>query len=114
MARRFEDLKPDLSGVMLEAIQKAFGFRQMTPVQAATIPLFLKHKDVCVEATTGSGKTLAFAIPVLEMLLRGAIAIAGGNTERSEKQPVLPLHSVGAMVCFFPCLLTRFDAPSLT
>ncbi|KAH9248273.1 hypothetical protein BASA81_014075 [Batrachochytrium salamandrivorans] len=42
----------------------------MTPVQASTVPLFMKHKDVVVEAVTGSGKTLAFVIPVLEMLLR--------------------------------------------
>jgi ATP-dependent RNA helicase DDX55/SPB4 len=42
----------------------------MTPVQASTIPLFLKHKDVVVEAVTGSGKTLAFVIPILERLAR--------------------------------------------
>ncbi len=42
----------------------------MTPVQASTIPLFMKHKDVVVEAVTGSGKTLAFVIPVLEKLIR--------------------------------------------
>ena len=42
----------------------------MTPVQASTIPLFMKHKDVVVEAVTGSGKTLAFAIPILERLVR--------------------------------------------
>lgn len=42
----------------------------MTPVQASTIPLFMKHKDVVVEAVTGSGKTLAFVIPVLEKLVR--------------------------------------------
>ncbi|KAL0574531.1 ATP-dependent rRNA helicase spb4 [Marasmius crinis-equi] len=41
----------------------------MTPVQASTIPLFMKHKDVVVEAVTGSGKTLAFVIPVLEKLI---------------------------------------------
>lgn len=38
--------------------------------QAATIPLFLTNKDVCVEAVTGSGKTLAFVVPVVEMILR--------------------------------------------
>ena len=38
--------------------------------QAATIPLFLSNKDVCVEAVTGSGKTLAFVVPVIEMILR--------------------------------------------
>lgn len=42
----------------------------MTPVQASTIPLFMKHKDVVVEAVTGSGKTLAFVIPILEKLVR--------------------------------------------
>ncbi|KAG9079996.1 ATP-dependent rRNA helicase spb4, partial [Ceratobasidium sp. 370] len=42
----------------------------MTPVQASTIPLFMKHKDVVVEAVTGSGKTLAFVIPVIEKLVR--------------------------------------------
>jgi superfamily II DNA/RNA helicase len=40
----------------------------MTPVQASTIPVFLKNKDVVVEAVTGSGKTLAFLIPLMERL----------------------------------------------
>ncbi|KAH9934702.1 P-loop containing nucleoside triphosphate hydrolase protein [Fomitopsis serialis] len=48
----------------------SMGFARMTPVQASTIPLFMKHKDVVVEAVTGSGKTLAFVIPVLEKLIR--------------------------------------------
>ena len=46
------------------------GHTKMTPVQAATIPLFMQHKDVVVEAVTGSGKTLAFVIPILEKLIR--------------------------------------------
>ena len=46
------------------------GYTQMTPVQAATIPLFMQNKDVVVEAVTGSGKTLAFVIPILEKLIR--------------------------------------------
>ena len=41
-------------------------FRQ----QAATIPQFLAHKDVVVEAVTGSGKTLAFVVPILQILHR--------------------------------------------
>lgn len=48
----------------------SMNFSQMTPVQASTIPLFMGHKDVVVEAVTGSGKTLAFLIPVVERLLR--------------------------------------------
>jgi ATP-dependent RNA helicase DDX55/SPB4 len=46
------------------------GHTKMTPVQASTIPLFMKHRDVVVEAVTGSGKTLAFVIPILERLVR--------------------------------------------
>lgn len=51
-------------------VVRDMGFEQMTPVQAGTIPLFLQHKDVVVEAVTGSGKTLAFVLPVLERLSR--------------------------------------------
>lgn len=58
-------LHPGVLGVLQE-----LGFPYMTPVQSATIPLFLKNKDVAAEAVTGSGKTLAFVIPVLEILLR--------------------------------------------
>lgn len=46
------------------------GFTHMTPVQSATIPLFMSNKDIAAEAVTGSGKTLAFVIPILEILLR--------------------------------------------
>ena len=42
----------------------------MTPVQSATIPLFMSNKDVAVEAVTGSGKTLAFVIPIIEVLTK--------------------------------------------
>ncbi|KAG6836515.1 hypothetical protein H0H93_007192 [Arthromyces matolae] len=59
----------DLAFLGLEVIQ-SMGHTQMTPVQASTIPLFMKHKDVVVEAVTGSGKTLAFVIPILEKLIR--------------------------------------------
>ncbi|KAM8960737.1 ATP-dependent RNA helicase DDX55 [Pelodytes ibericus] len=45
-------------------------FTHMTPVQSATIPLFMKNKDIAAEAITGSGKTLAFVIPLLEILLK--------------------------------------------
>lgn len=51
-------------------VVQSMGFSQMTPVQAATIPLLVQHKDVVVEAVTGSGKTLAFIIPILERLVR--------------------------------------------
>ena len=42
----------------------------MTDIQAKSIPVSLKGKDVLGAAQTGSGKTLAFLIPVLEILYR--------------------------------------------
>ncbi|KAJ9479736.1 ATP-dependent rRNA helicase SPB4 [Pseudozyma hubeiensis] len=68
-AGRWTKLSPPLTPWILSLLSD-LSFAQMTPVQASTIPLFLSHKDVVVEAVTGSGKTLAFVIPVLEMLLR--------------------------------------------
>mmetsp|Transcript_14045 Transcript_14045/g.20998 ORF Transcript_14045/g.20998 Transcript_14045/m.20998 type:complete len:747 (-) Transcript_14045:29-2269(-) len=68
-APKFSELTPALSLSALNAIQ-SFGFEQATPVQAAVIPLFMAHKDVCVQATTGSGKTLAFGVPLFEILQR--------------------------------------------
>ncbi|OAX81437.1 ATP-dependent rRNA helicase SPB4 [Emergomyces africanus] len=68
-SRAWDALTPPLSEWILDAIS-TMGFSRMTPVQASTIPLFMAHKDVVVEAVTGSGKTLAFLIPVVERLLR--------------------------------------------
>ncbi|KAM4053958.1 ATP-dependent RNA helicase DDX55 [Anomaloglossus baeobatrachus] len=59
-------------------------FSHMTPVQAATIPLFMSNKDIAAEAITGSGKTLAFVIPLLEILLR--------------REGKLKKHQVGAII----------------
>jgi ATP-dependent RNA helicase DDX55/SPB4 len=81
--RAWEALTPSLSQWILDATA-GMGFGKMTPVQASTIPLFLGHKDVVVEAVTGSGKTLAFLIPVIEKLLR--------NEEPTKK------HHVGAII----------------
>ncbi|KAL3650313.1 DEAD-box ATP-dependent RNA helicase 18 [Castilleja foliolosa] len=66
---RFSDLSPPLSEPVLEALTSS-GFDFCTPVQAATIPLMCKYKDVAVDAATGSGKTLAFVIPLVEILRR--------------------------------------------
>ncbi|KAG9036816.1 ATP-dependent rRNA helicase spb4 [Tulasnella sp. JGI-2019a] len=69
IAGSWETLSPPLTPWILDVVH-AMGFQQMTPVQASTIPLFMKNKDVVVEAVTGSGKTLAFVIPILERLIR--------------------------------------------
>ncbi|KAF9075786.1 DEAD-domain-containing protein [Rhodocollybia butyracea] len=65
----WNSLPDSLTPWILDVIE-SMGHTKMTPVQASTIPLFMKHKDVVVEAVTGSGKTLAFVIPVLEKLIR--------------------------------------------
>ncbi|PFH52747.1 hypothetical protein AMATHDRAFT_73879 [Amanita thiersii Skay4041] len=76
-------LPASLTPWILDVIH-SMGYSNMTPVQASTIPLFMKHKDVVVEAVTGSGKTLAFVIPILEKLIR-----------RSQK---LRMNEIGALV----------------
>ncbi len=65
----FANADPPLSPETL-AVLSDLGFSHMTAVQQATLPLFLGHKDVAVEACTGSGKTLAFVVPIVELLLR--------------------------------------------
>ena len=62
-------LRADLTSTSLDVIQ-SMGHTRMTPVQASSIPLFMRHKDVVVEAVTGSGKTLAYVLPILEKLIR--------------------------------------------
>ncbi|XP_067395788.1 ATP-dependent RNA helicase DDX55 [Emydura macquarii macquarii] len=66
---KWESLPVTLSPGVLQTLRE-LGFPHMTPVQSATIPLFMNNKDVAAEAITGSGKTLAFVIPILEILLR--------------------------------------------
>jgi len=56
-----------LSPVLLETIAQ-LGFKQMTEVQAQSLPLILDQQDVIAQAKTGSGKTLAFALGVLSKL----------------------------------------------
>jgi superfamily II DNA/RNA helicase len=69
-AGRWEAVQPPLSHAVLQVLRDQLCFTSMTPVQSATLPLFLGHKDVAVQACTGSGKTLAFVVPLLELLLR--------------------------------------------
>ncbi|KAK2185955.1 hypothetical protein NP493_218g04013 [Ridgeia piscesae] len=69
MDQSWSSLKVTLSKPIRRTL-KELGFKRMTPVQAACIPLFMTNKDVAAEAITGSGKTLAFVIPLLEILLR--------------------------------------------
>ncbi|KIJ63585.1 hypothetical protein HYDPIDRAFT_29379 [Hydnomerulius pinastri MD-312] len=68
-----EDLKAfadlPISHLTKRGLKKNF-FVDMTDIQASSIPVSLKGKDVLGAARTGSGKTLAFLIPTLEILYR--------------------------------------------
>ena len=45
------------------------GFEFCTPIQAQSIPIALKGKDVAGEAQTGTGKTAAFMVACIQHLL---------------------------------------------
>ncbi|KAG2206278.1 hypothetical protein INT47_007292 [Mucor saturninus] len=82
-AGSFRSLETPLSESILSTLDE-MGFETMTPVQSGAIPLFMKNKDVVVEAVTGSGKTLSFVVPILEKLLR--------------REEPLKNHEIGAVV----------------
>jgi len=44
------------------------GYKEMTPIQAASLPLTLAGEDVIAKAKTGSGKTAAFGLGMLHKL----------------------------------------------
>ncbi|HYQ37883.1 MAG TPA: ATP-dependent RNA helicase DbpA [Pseudomonas sp.] len=46
----------------------ALGYRQMTPIQAQSLPIILAGHDLIAQAKTGSGKTCAFALGLLAPL----------------------------------------------
>lgn len=88
----FEDFRPSLSSSTLESVEKvlcgsakgegkgcSIPIPPPTPVQKATIPLLLTHRDVTVRALTGSGKTLSYLVPALELILRSGDGSGGAN-----------------------------------
>ena len=56
-----------LHPAMLDNLQQ-LGYLQMTPIQAASLPLTLQGRDLIAQASTGSGKTAAFGLPLLDRL----------------------------------------------
>jgi ATP-independent RNA helicase DbpA len=69
----------DFSGLELsEPLHRSLsevGYTEMTPVQAASLPLILAGRDVVAQARTGSGKTAAFALGLLSTLDAAAVRL---------------------------------------
>jgi len=63
--RSFRELP--LSPSMLATLDQ-LGYRTMTPIQAASLPIALSGQDLIAQAKTGSGKTAAFALSLLTNL----------------------------------------------
>jgi len=96
----FESLQPALSDGVISYIKQQ-QFERMTPVQAATIPLFMASKDVAVQAVTGSGKTLAFLIPLVETVLKRKRKSAeiGAVVLSPTRELATQTHSVAKALC---------------
>lgn len=62
---RFDET--ELTAPILRAVAE-MGFEEMTPIQAAAIPVVLEGKDIIGQAQTGTGKTAAFGIPLLQQV----------------------------------------------
>jgi ATP-independent RNA helicase DbpA len=56
-----------LSHAVLANLQQ-LGYMEMTPIQAASLPIALAGTDLIAQAQTGSGKTAAFALAMLAKL----------------------------------------------
>ncbi len=58
---------------VIEPILKALsneGYTHPTPIQAKSLPILLRNKDLLGCAQTGTGKTAAFAIPILQQIYK--------------------------------------------
>jgi superfamily II DNA/RNA helicase len=63
-----------LSADLLKAV-KVCGYKNLTPIQQAAIPIIRQGYDVLASAQTGTGKTAAFSLPILEVIAKANHAV---------------------------------------
>ena len=111
-AGSFRNIQPPLSKGVLKFLDKK-NFHTMTPVQEATIPLFLQNKDVAVQAVTGSGKTLAFLIPTVERIRKRATPLSKQQIGALILSPTRELALQTWTVCSDLCKSMKMAPPLL-
>ena len=67
-----------LSPFLLEAID-AMGHKNMTRIQAASIPVILSGRNMTAKAHTGSGKSLAFLLPAIDLIHKANMKLHHGT-----------------------------------
>ncbi|OWM85331.1 probable DEAD-box ATP-dependent RNA helicase 48 [Punica granatum] len=67
--KRFDEC--NISPLTNKALALA-GYRQMTRVQEAALPVCLEGKDALFKAKTGTGKSIAFLLPAIETVLKAS------------------------------------------
>jgi len=87
------DLHPDLRKGIAET-----GFEFCTPIQASTLPIALKQKDVAGQAQTGTGKTAAFLIAAFQRLLSADTAAADGGSKQPRVFILAPTRELAIQI----------------
>ncbi|MDO4665149.1 MAG: DEAD/DEAH box helicase [Actinomycetaceae bacterium] len=96
-AKTFADF--GVSAPICEALAK-HGIIHPFPIQALTLPIGMRGKDIIGQAKTGTGKTLGFGIPVLEKVAVPGTAAAAVLEKPGVPQAlvVLPTRELAAQV----------------
>ena len=71
-----------LAPAMLANLRQ-LGYLNMTPIQAASLPIALAGHDLIAQAKTGSGKTAAFGLALLTKLNVRYFAVQAGARQGS-------------------------------